>query len=92
MIDKKVSFGRIVLLLGVVVATIGFVTVATGSPQPSPLCDVCGEEFEQRAAHEGYSISVDESRLRIEFAPDGTSQWTIYNRLDSPLSEQFPTD
>lgn len=56
---------------------------AAASPQPSPICHACGPVFEAGAADHGANATVEESTVVVQIHENGTTTWTIRNRLGS---------
>ncbi|WP_135852578.1 hypothetical protein [Halorussus salinus] len=60
-----------------------FAVVAPGSaaPPPRPLCDACGESFEETAEAHDLSVAVERSTATVSVARNGTATWVVRNRL-----------
>lgn len=76
-----------VFVLLVVAGSAG-VGLAGASPQPAPVCSVCGPAFENAAERHGVDVSVERSTAVIEVHENETATWTIENEL-SGGAEQF---
>lgn len=61
--------------------TAALVGSATGSPQPTPVCNFCGTQFEEAASSTNTSVIVAESTAVVQVHDDGTATWTVRNRL-----------
>ncbi|WP_128475901.1 hypothetical protein [Halorussus pelagicus] len=77
----------------VVVSVLGVVAPGTAAPPPRPLCDACGESFEETAAADGVDITVERSTATVSVARNGTATWVVRNRLaDSAGVERLRAD
>ncbi|SNZ13480.1 hypothetical protein SAMN06269185_2216 [Natronoarchaeum philippinense] len=74
-----------------VVPLVAVVAPAGAAPPPQPLCDACGESFEERVEDRGvavdgefviYPIEVDRSTAEVRVGKNGTATWTVRNHLD----------
>lgn len=63
-------------------AVLALAAVAGASPQPSPACGFCGDQFESTADEHGVNASVVESHAVVQVHDNGSATWTVRNRLD----------
>lgn len=66
----------LVLLLVAVLAV-----PAAASPQPTPVCQLCGSAFENAAGEAGADATVTNSTVLVQVHDDGSATWTVRNRL-----------
>lgn len=78
-------------LLVVLLGTVLLVTVAGASPQPSPICGFCGDQFVRAAADHGVDTSVVGSGVVVQVHENGSATWTVRNELANG-SDQFRED
>jgi len=73
------------------VSLVATIAPAGAAPPPQPLCDACGESFEQRVEDRGvavdgefvtYPIDVVGSTAEVRVRENGTATWIVRNRLD----------
>ena len=69
------------LLVGLLILPIP----ALASPQPTPVCGFCGEQF---AAEAGVNVTVVESTVLVRVHENGSATWTVRNELSNG-SEAF---
>ncbi|NHN59181.1 hypothetical protein G9466_08865 [Halorussus sp. JP-T4] len=54
---------------------------AASAPPPRPLCDACGDSFEDTAASHGVDVAVDRSTATLSVHRNGSATWVVRNRL-----------
>lgn len=73
---------RRVALCGLLVATLlGTVALTGAAPPPRPLCEACGDSFEETAASRGVSVAVERSTATVSVHGNGSATWVVVNRL-----------
>ncbi|UPW00441.1 hypothetical protein M0R88_18300 [Halorussus gelatinilyticus] len=65
----------------VVCSALGVVAPGSAAPPPRPLCDACGDSFEETAAAHGVTVTVERSTATVSVARNGTATWVVRNRL-----------
>jgi len=82
---------RVALCGLLVVSLAAVITPAAAAPPPEPLCDACGESFEERVEERGvavddefvtYPIDVVRSTAEVRVRENGTATWVVRNHLD----------
>lgn len=66
-----------------VLAVLALASPVAASPQPEPLCPVCGESF-----HE--NVTASDATLQIQ--PDGDVRWRVENELTEPTASRWRED
>ncbi|WP_135304356.1 hypothetical protein [Haloarcula amylovorans] len=70
------------LLCCLVVGSLLAVAVpASAAPPPRPLCDACGDTFEETAEYQDVSLTVERSTATIAVHENGTATWVVQNHL-----------
>jgi hypothetical protein len=69
------------------VSLLALAGLAAGSPQPTPVCGFCADEFEDAAADSGLNASVAESHVTVQVHENGSATWTVRNRLERGAGE-----
>lgn len=72
---------RIALCLLVVVSLVGAVAPGAAAPPPRPLCDACGDSFEETAASHGVALTVERSTATVTVRENGSATWVVRNHL-----------
>lgn len=81
---------RVALRCLLIVSLVAVVVPAGAAPPPRPLCDACGESFEETVAERGVvvdeeivtePIDVERSTATVRVRGNGTATWTVRNRL-----------
>lgn len=81
---------RVALCCLVVATLVGSVVPVAGAPPPRPLCDACGDSFEETAELKGITVGVERSDATITVHENGSATWVVRNRLgDSPGVERL---
>lgn len=74
-----------------VVSLVAMIAPAGAAPPPRPLCDACGESFEETVEDRGvavgdefvtYPIDVRRSTAEVRVRENGTATWIVRNHLD----------
>jgi len=81
------------------VSLVATIAPAGAAPPPKPLCDACGESFEETVSEGGVlvdeefvtePIDVERSTATVRVHENGTAKWTVRNRLgDSPGTDRL---
>jgi|GEM_PF-805254 len=81
------------------VSLVAMIAPAGAAPPPRPLCDACGESFEETVADRGVvvdeeivtePIDVERSTATVRVYENGTATWVVRNRLgDSPGTDRL---
>ncbi|MEF8840509.1 MAG: hypothetical protein V5A62_02630 [Haloarculaceae archaeon] len=66
-----------------VVALLVLPVPALASPQPTPVCGFCGEQFAGAADESGVNATVAESTVVVRVHDNGSATWTVRNRLSN---------
>lgn len=75
---------RTVLLALLAVTTLAAPVVpVAASPQPTPVCPVCGGALEWTTDADGLNLSTTASTAEVRVHRDGTATWTVTNRLSN---------
>lgn len=72
-----------IAVLGLVILVTALTGVAFGSPQPTPVCAACGEQFERAADERGIEVNVTRSTLDVYLDANGTATHVVRNHLDA---------
>jgi hypothetical protein len=77
------AFGLRSLLLSclVVGSLLTVVAPTSAAPPPRPLCDACGDTFEETAEYRGVSLTVERSTAAVTVHRNGTATWVVRNHL-----------
>lgn len=81
--------GGLVILL---VVLFGVVGPAVASPQPTYVCGVCGDPFEQVAADQNVALNVTASTATVQVHENGSATWTVTNRINDSAAAQLSED
>lgn len=78
------------LLLGLVV-TMGLAASVTASPQPTPVCGVCGGGlvFGTSGTDELRGLTVEESTATIRIHDDGSATWDVTNHVGNESAVSY---
>ena len=90
---RRARRGLRLFLCGLVVASLVAAALpgAAAHPPPEPLCDACGEGFEERAESPRFAVGderrppalgVERSTATVIVHENGTATWVVRNRLD----------
>jgi len=60
---------------------VGAAMPADAAPPPRPLCDACGESFEETAATHGVMLTVERSTASVSVHDNGSATWVVQNQL-----------
>lgn len=74
---------HVVLCCLLVGALVGAVAPADAAPPPRPLCDACGDSFEDTAQSHGVSLTVENSTAIITVYENGSATWAVHNYVAS---------
>ncbi|MFC7045130.1 hypothetical protein ACFQH6_06615 [Halobacteriaceae archaeon GCM10025711] len=74
------------VLLVLAVSVLAAITPATAAPPPRPLCDACGESFEDAAEAHGLTITVEQSTATVVVDESGSATWVVRNHLGDSAS------
>jgi len=90
---------RVALCSLLAASLVAMIAPAGAAPPPRPLCDACGESFEETVADRGVvvdgeivteQIDVERSTATVRVDDNGTATWTVRNRLgDSPGTDRL---
>lgn len=72
----------------VVCSALAVVAPGSAAPPPRPLCDACGESFEETAKYHDVSVTVERSTATVSVARNGTARWVVRNRLADDASTE----
>lgn len=74
-------------------SVLGVVAPGSAAPPPRPLCDACGESFEETAESHDLTVTVERSTATVSVARNGTATWVVRNRLaDAESAERLRTE
>lgn len=83
---------RTVLALATVLLLAGATLPAASSPQPTPVCGVCGGSFESALGGPVETATVTHSTATVRFHENGSATWHVRNVLANDSTAQYLAD